>query len=100
MNGKHKAYRDFLFMVISLFLLVTPAFHECHDLMDFELLSSPSFENRHLEDMALGQSDKWQGIASSVSSVMLLLSIIFFTQAFQNTSPVSSLHQQTPVLRC
>ena len=56
-------------MALVLLLLVIPAFHQCHDLMDYEVLSShPSFETAHPEEMA-GQTYKFAGLASNISAL-------------------------------
>jgi hypothetical protein len=98
---KYKRIQDFLFLAFILFLMVLPAFHECHDLMDLEIFSPPPhFEQFHPEQMASNRRDNWEGLESDASHLMLLLPQYFFKQFFHHFPPIFSLGQQVSVLRC
>jgi hypothetical protein len=103
MKRKHKGIQEFLFIVISLILLALPAFHQCHDLIDFELLSpTPSFEKVHPQEMASGLPDKFRGLAlaSNISAIIPSPGTIFLTPLSHQPFAAFSINQQAPILRC
>ncbi len=101
MERNFKRIQKILFLVFLLFLFVQPALHEYGDLIDTELLSShPAFEQPHPEDMASAHLNKFHGLGSNFSAVVLPLALIFFRQVSPISFPIFSPHQQTSVLRC
>ena len=103
MKRKHKGIQEFLFIVISLILLALPAFHQCHDLIDFELLSpTPSFEIAHPHEMASGQPNKFQGsaLAQNISAMIPSLGAIFLSRLSHQPVAAFSVNQEDPILRC
>ncbi len=98
---KDKVIQDFLYLAIILFIMVLPAFHECHDLMDMEIFSPPQhFEEAHPEQMASDGRNNWEGLESNTSHFMLLQPQYFFKQFFHHLSENFSFVQRGSALRC
>ena len=96
-----KAIQNFLFLAISLFIIVLPAFHQCHDLMDAEIFSPPQhFEVPHPEQIVSNRQDNWEGWEPGTSRLMLLLPQYFSKQFFYPFPPHFSFDQRGSALRC
>jgi hypothetical protein len=92
--------QDFLFLTIISFLLVIPAFHVCHDLIDCELFSSlPVFEHDHPHEMSAERHEIHHAIGPYVWA-SIPPGTDFFQQSPHPLFPIISTSQQAPVLRC
>ena len=101
MKSEHKGIQNFLFMVISVFLLVQPAFQELEDLLEIELISpTPSLEKPHPEDMASGRAGNCQGSVSNSPVLMFFLATDPLKELFYHSLLILSPNQQAPILRC
>jgi len=101
MRIRQKRIQNFLFMAITLFLVVHPAFHEFENQREIELSSrKPVLAHTQFEDMASGESGKFQGLNSNCSAFMLLLEPNLLKNFFHHPFPILSSSQQDPVLRC
>jgi hypothetical protein len=97
---KRKPSKFYLTVLISVFVLVFPAFDYCSDLMDTDLFSTDlSFEN-------LDQDDSSKGIHNSNPFLLSIFSISFLPQSNLSEKlsrcfyQLPSVDQETPVLRC
>ena len=87
-------------MALILLVVVIPAFHECQDLMDCEVLSPiPSIETAHPQEMASGQTYKFAGLAWSISVLTPFVAPDSIEEVFLSpfAFPLSSKH--TSILR-
>jgi hypothetical protein len=99
-NRAYKLIQNIFLILITVFLLVVPAFHICEDLIDCELFSSiPEFEQEHPHEMSADRHDIHHAIGPYVSA-FTLLGTDFFQQSPHPLFPIISRSKQTPVLRC
>jgi len=98
---RHKGIQDFLILIIIPLFLLIPAFHNCHEMMDSDIFSSPRhFEKAHPAQMAPNRQETWQGLESNAHVLILLLTAIFFKQFFHPLPPFFSVDQRGSLLRC
>jgi hypothetical protein len=97
---KAKNIQSFMFMAVSLFFVVVPAFHVCHELVDGVLFSPiPAFEQEHPHEMSSERQDTHNTIAPFVWA-LISPGTNFFQQNPHPLFPIISPNQQNPILRC
>jgi len=101
MKKSQRGIQDFLFMILILFFVVVPAFHQCHELMDIEISSPPPhFEQAHPEQMASNRQGSWQGLELDAYALLLLLRVNSSEQASNDPPSIFPNDLGCPVLRC
>ncbi len=100
MNDPHKGIQTFLIMVVSLFILIFPAYLRCNELSQIKFVSSDiGFENPGQED-GVPDNQKQLKVYGAISFLIMFLSVINLFERFHFLPQAPFVFRRIVVLRC
>ena len=100
MENRYKGIESYLIVVISLFILIFPAYLRCTRLSQIKLFSSDiAFENP-LQGDGVPDNQKQLKLYGAISFLIMFLLVVSLFERFHFFPKAPSLFQRMVVLRC